>query len=323
MKKFALQCMRACGMFAFARAMSAKMPRILMYHNFSGAESTPGAIDNALLRAQFRHLRRHFHPRPLTQIVAQLREEEPFDPRSVAITIDDGRRNCYEFLFPLLKEFDIPASFFAVSSFIRREDWIWTDKVLWLGEQPSRPSSLALERIDAVFAQLNRMRPQARTTFMQNIAANMKVSIPREAPAKYAPCSWSELREMADSGLVEIGSHTVTHPILSTLTDEETWDEITVSRAHIEEGMRRSISLFCFPNGKAGDYRPSQIDQLERAGYFGAVVADFGMVTNGANPYELPRIGIGDTTDLLSFSKYLGGVEYYQTRLQRALRRQE
>jgi peptidoglycan/xylan/chitin deacetylase (PgdA/CDA1 family) len=120
---------------------------------------------------------------------------------------------------------------------------------------------------------------------------------------------------MAASGLVEIGSHTVTHPILSSITDEESWDELTVSRTQIEEGLGKKIKLFCFPNGKPGDYRPSQIRQVKDAGYEGAVATRSGMVGHGANRYELPRIGISGKTDNLSFSKYLDGAEYFQAKL--------
>jgi peptidoglycan/xylan/chitin deacetylase (PgdA/CDA1 family) len=297
--------------------MSAQMARILMYHNFSGPnESGTDAVNSTALRGQLAYLRRHFHVVPLACIFEHLKAGRPLDKLTVALTIDDGRRNFYEFMFPLLKEFEIPATFFVVSSFIRREDWLWTDKVLWLSDQPSRSSELSADKMEVLFAKLNRLRPEARNAFIEAIAAGMGVSIPGEAPLKYAPCSWSELREMADSGLVEVGSHTVSHPILATLTEEESWLELTVSLAQIEEALGRRVVSFCFPNGKPGDYRLSQLRQIREAGYAGAVAAEFGMVTTSADPYELPRIGVSGYSDALSFSKNLDGLEYYQARLQ-------
>lgn len=317
MKRRALLLMRNCGGFAFARAMSSKMARILMYHNFSGPyENDAYGVSSTAVREQFSYLRRYFHVVPLIQIEERLRSGASFDPLTVALTIDDGRRNCYEFLFPLLKEFRIPATFFVVSSFIRREDWIWTDKVLWLSEQPTRPRELSPGEIEASFARLNRLRPEVRTAFIAGVAERMGVSIPGEAPPKYAPCSWNELREMADSGLVEIGSHTVSHPILASVTDEESWNELTVSRAQIEEGLGKQVVSFCFPNGKPGDCRRRQMQQVKEAGYLGAVMANCGMATNRTDPYALPRIGVSGHSDHLSFSKNLDGIEYYQAKLQ-------
>jgi peptidoglycan/xylan/chitin deacetylase (PgdA/CDA1 family) len=322
MRRFALRVLQSCGMFTLARTMSAGMARILMYHNFSGpGETNTDAVSVSAARIQLEHLRRYFNVVPLTSLVDQLRSGLPLESHTVALTIDDGRRNCYEFFFPLLKEFGMPAAFFVVSSFICREDWLWTDKILWLSEQPRLHNVLTRHRIDGLFETLNQMRPELRNTRACSIAAEMGVSIPKEPPPKYAPCSWAELREMADSGLVEIGSHTVTHPILASLTDEESWQELTLSRAQIEEGLGRKVESFCFPNGKPSDYRRNHLQQLRDAGYNSAVAARFGMASSGADPYELPRIGVSGRSDALSFFKCLDGAEYYQEQLTRSLGR--
>jgi peptidoglycan/xylan/chitin deacetylase (PgdA/CDA1 family) len=141
------------------------------------------------------------------------------------------------------------------------------------------------------------------------------VTIPKSAPEKYSPCSWSELREMADSGLMEIGSHTVTHPILSSVTDEESFAELTRSRAQIEDGIGRSVRSFCFPNGMPGDFRPSQVRQVAEAGYDCSVIAQFGMVSNSSDRYQMPRIGMARKSSDEQIAKYLDGFAYYRQRL--------
>ena len=308
--------MRFSGMFALARTMSASMARVLMYHNFcDAAETDTDAVSTTMLRSQFEYLSRHYRVVPLAYLLEQLRSNRPLDDLTVALTIDDGRRNCYEFLFPLLKEFGMPATFFVVSSFIRREDWVWTDKVLWLSEQPSPPRELTPRRIEDFFRTLNQMRPEIRNARIEAVSQGMNLSIPREPPPKYAPCSWSELREMVASGLVEIGSHSVSHPILASVTDEESWHELTASRAHIEEGLGAKVVSFCFPNGKPGDYRQSQVRQVRNAGYLSALVTRPGLVGPGAELYQLPRIGVGAESDALAFAKHVDGVEYYQAQL--------
>jgi len=321
MKRLALHALRSCGVFSFARALSARKARILMYHNFSGPGGTEsGALNTEATRAQFDYLRRHYRVVPLLQIAEQLASGKGLDSHTVALTIDDGRRDFYQFMFPLLKEFKFPATFFVVSSFIRGEDWIWTDKVLWLSEQSNPPASLIPGKLDDFFRSLNQIRPEARNAQIQSLAASAGITIPEKAPAKYAPCLWSELREMADSGFVDIGSHTVTHPILSSITDEESWQELTGSRRQIEEGMGRKASSFCFPNGMPGDFRPTQVQQIADAGYACSVVASFGLVDNGADPFRLPRLGMGSKSDPIEFAKFLDGVAYYQRKLKSSLR---
>jgi peptidoglycan/xylan/chitin deacetylase (PgdA/CDA1 family) len=305
--------MQSCGVFSLTRAWSARMARILMYHNFSGPGGTdPNALNVNGIRMQFEYLRRHFRVVPLLQIAEQLASGQPLDKNLVALTIDDGRRNCYEFLFPLLKEFELSATFFVVSSFIRGEDWIWTDKVLWLSEQPTPPDELGPGRLDDAFRSLNRLRPEERNARLEAMAGSAGVSVPQSPPPKYAPCSWSELREMADSGLMEIGSHTATHPIFSSVTDEESWEELRRSRAEIEAGMGRSVKSFCYPNGMPGDFRPSQVRQVEDAGYTCSVTAQFGMVNFGSDRYQLPRIGMARKSNSVEIGKFLDGFAHYQ-----------
>ena len=320
MKRLALHFVQRCGIFAFSRVATARMARILTYHNFC-ADDEPHAesVSVSMLRDHLEYLRRNFRVVPLAQILEQLRNARQLDSRSVALTVDDGRRNCYEFLFPLLKEFQIPATFFVVSCFIQGEDWIWTDKLLWLRDHVHRPAELARDKIGDLFRQLNRLRPEIRDKRIEDLAVRMGVLIPKEAPAPYTPCSWSELQEMANSGLVEIGSHTVTHPILSSITDEESWRELTLSRAQIEEHIGKTVSLFCFPNGTPDDYRPSQVRQVQDAGYQGAVVTRFGMAAHGDDLYQLPRMGVGRRFDPLLFAKRLAGADYYQVKLQSSL----
>jgi peptidoglycan/xylan/chitin deacetylase (PgdA/CDA1 family) len=316
MSKLALRALQRCGVFSLTRSLSAGMARILMYHNFSGPGGCdPDAPNVEGIRRQFAYLRRHFRVVPLLYLAERLAAGRKLEPRLVALTIDDGRRNCHEFLFPLLKEFKLPATFFVVSSFIRGEDWIWTDKVLWLSEQPQPPEELVGDKLNAVFRALNQLRPEERNRRIQAMADNASVTLPKLAPAKFSPCSWSELREMADSGLMEIGSHTATHPILSSITDEESWNELVKSRTQIEEGMGRGVSTFCFPNGMPGDFRSSQVRQVAEAGYACSVVAQFGMASSCSDRYQLPRIGMSRKTSPEQIAKYLDGLAYYQQKL--------
>lgn len=303
-------------MFAIARQSSASMARILMYHNFRlDDEKNSEAVSVTNAREQLQYLQRHFHVVPLLQIVDQLRSGKPLSKYSVALTIDDGRRNFYEHFFPLLKQFQVPATFFVVTSFIGHEDWIWTDKVLWLAEHSRHADELSPARIGPYFQELNRLAPTDRNEKISRLARHCGLSIPIAPPAQYAPCSWAELREMSDSGLVEIGSHTATHPILSSISDEQSGRELTDSRHQIQEKIGKEVQLFCFPNGQACDYRTSHFQLLKDAGYGAAVVTRFGMAGADSTIYELPRMGISGMTDMLTFSKYLDGVEYYQDRL--------
>ena len=318
MKTQVLEFLRFSGIFGVARALSAGRPRILVYHNFSAGGGGESPVSVASLRYQLEHLRRHFRVVKLSELCRQLATGRPAR-RLLALTVDDGRRNCYEFLFPLLKELQLPATFFVVSSFISKHDWLWTDKVLWLSGQPNPPAELNPDNLPGFFAMLNQMQPDARNARIRSLARATASAIPKQAPPQYAPCTWDELREMCDSNLVEIGAHTVTHPILSTLRDDQSAHEIAASRSQLERHLGRPIEVFAIPNGTHKDYRPSQLQQIREAGYVGAAAALGGLVGPGTDPYQLPRIGIASWIDNVRFTARVDGVEHYRNQLRHAI----
>ena len=108
--------------------------------------------------------------------------------------------------------------------------------------------------------------------------------------AEYRPCTWDQVREMADAG-ISIGAHTVTHPILSRIeTEEETYREIVESKVCLERQIQKDVDLFAYPNGM-----PEDIDRVSvgyvREHFKGAVTASLGLNNPGADVFQLRRLG--------------------------------
>jgi peptidoglycan/xylan/chitin deacetylase (PgdA/CDA1 family) len=112
----------------------------------------------------------------------------------------------------------------------------------------------------------------------------------------------SEIREMAQSGLVEIGSHTVTHPRLDLLTDEQAKAQIVDSKTILEKDYGSPVPSFAYPHGLFNKQTPKLV---EDAGYRIAVSTIYGAEANQKNRYFLPRINVGQRTGkkLLDFLK--------------------
>jgi hypothetical protein len=64
-----------------------------------------------------------------------------------------------------------------------------------------------------------------------------------------------------------------------------------------------------------GDFRPSQVRQVAEAGYDCSVIAQFGMVSNSSDRYQMPRIGMARKSSDEQIAKYLDGFAYYRQRL--------
>jgi peptidoglycan/xylan/chitin deacetylase (PgdA/CDA1 family) len=139
-------------------------------------------------------------------------------------------------------------------------------------------------------------------------------SMPNEIPKTYELMSWDMLKELSNSELIEIGSHTLTHAILANEDSQRSWNEISMSHYIIEAKLKVSVQSFSYPNGKPGDYRLDQMEMVREADYCCGVATHFGYVTPRSNIMALPRIG-GEHNDIYSFYKYLDGVEHFLRRI--------
>ncbi len=96
---------------------------------------------------------------------------------------------------------------------------------------------------------------------------------------------WKALRRL-DPGIITIGSHTLTHPILPGTTPDEMEAEVRDSRRQLERGLERPVDIFAYPNGDVD----AASDACVRRHYRVALRADGGWVKRGADVHRLPRV---------------------------------
>ena len=96
---------------------------------------------------------------------------------------------------------------------------------------------------------------------------------------------------MAASKLIDFGSHTAGHHILTTLTTEEVWHELKKSREMLyEKGCACEQGLlFCYPNG---NYNDAICKLVEKAGYISAVTPVRGWHRMGSDRFRMKRIPV-------------------------------
>lgn len=141
---------------------------------------------------------------------------------------------------------------------------------------------------------LERYRVPA-TIFITTDFCDQNRSHPRyAAPADRLHLNWQEVRQLAAHPLITIGSHTMTHPYLPTLTAEAATREIVDSRQIIEHQLGAGIEFFCYPSG---DFGPREAELVEHAGYRAAVSVAPGLNRKGTDRYTLRRTEITDKDD--------------------------
>ena len=325
MKQTVLNIMKASGAFAPFRFANRNKALIVMYHRF-GRSDDGQTISARIFREQLDYLAARYHLVPLSFLGELLASGKRLPAGLAVITIDDGYSDAYKIAFPLLRERKIPATLFVVTDFVDQKTWLWPDKLRYLTsitqkqvlEQKIDGRSLRFElngrasreeaarRINSL---LKQMADEAKENAINEIASALAVELPAAPPPEYGPISWEQAREM-DSAGTEIGSHTVSHPILTNIEGERLRRELTASKSRLESMLDRSVDLFCYPNG---DLNESIRRETERAGYRCAVTTEQGLNDGHSNPLALMRIPTAH--QLARFAQSTSGFEQVKDRI--------
>ena len=279
--------------FALRQAHAVKRPRILMYHIVGDDELSVRQFD-----WQIGFLSREFEPVAFTDLVDRLRSRNATG-REVVITFDDGVRNHFTFAWPILRSHGVPATFFVCPGLIESGDWVWRTE-LRMRLKHMNPGARAKSAsqfgcpgsdVEVVMEWTKTLPLDDREYFRHAIAKRTAgFSPPPEEMERHAPLTWDQLRRM-DEGLITIGSHTLTHPILTTLSDDVLQHEIADSRSLLEQTLDRSVDFFSYPNG-ANDAR---VVDAVRKHYRAALTTQKAFVGPEKDLYTLPRIAAGDS----------------------------
>lgn len=113
--------------------------------------------------------------------------------------------------------------------------------------------------------------------------------------------TWAQLTEIAAAGM-EIGSHTLSHPHLRTLTPEDAKKEVAESKATLEKRLNTRVTTFAYP---FGEYNNTILDLVKRAGYESAVTIASGYEQRADALYQLHRIRISYGDSLQVFAQDL------------------
>jgi peptidoglycan/xylan/chitin deacetylase (PgdA/CDA1 family) len=116
--------------------------------------------------------------------------------------------------------------------------------------------------------------------------------------------TWKEVDQLLKVPGITIGSHTLSHPYLSRLGNEESWQEISDSRQIIQSRIGLAAQYFCYPSG---DYGIREITNVLKAGYTAAVTVTPGVNRLTTPLLELRRTEINDKDDINTLCMKLSG----------------
>lgn len=284
--------------------MSAAELSILIYHRVLARPDPlfPGEVNRALFERQLRLLKRFYTVLPLPVALQRL-QDGSLPPRAACITFDDGYADNAEHALPLLQQYGLHATFFIATGYLNGGQ-MWNDRVIdAVREAPGATldlrdlgldclplASLAQRRaaIEHVLGKLKYLPFEQRQRLAVDIRRRAGGAMRTMAPAMLTTF---QLQRLHAAGM-GIGAHTVSHPILAALSDRAARNDIANGKRELEQLLQAPVSLFAYPNGKAGrDYGPAHVAIVKSLGFTAALATDWGVARpgTGLDLFQLPR----------------------------------
>ncbi len=317
--------LRACGLLWLAKRRIAKrgvivltLHRVLENDEFSSSSSLPATLVH---RKTFQRLIAWACDR---FEILDLKEGAPsWDatasrPR-IAITFDDGWLDNYEFAEPIATRAHCPITIFVCPGIAGIRFPFWPERVSRLLANtsdaavhrifPDLPNAGREQTIEAVIARMKEMTPEDRDSWIRQLedAAPGRQTLEDREPLN-STMTWEQIREISHRG-VAIGSHTLTHQILTSIPRDIASSELTTSRDAIEANLQQSCVMLAYPNG---NHDAGIREAARAAGYRLAFANQRGCWTNKTDLFQIPRINIWEaklTTPRGRFSQAMA--EYY------------
>ncbi len=221
--------------------------------------------------------------------------------RLVVVTFDDGYRDVLDTALPLCRSLGVPFVAYVVTDYLDRRRAPW-----WclLERALTRPGSADLEiggvrahlplgsqeERDATFTRIQKLFAAGEGDTTERVCA---VFGEREARCACEELflTWADVKALAACPLVTIGSHTVSHPVLSRLPAQEALLEMTESRLRIEEAIGAPVRHLAYPFGAPPHAGPREMKLARAAGYATAVTTRVANIFPGSRDHllALPR----------------------------------
>lgn len=281
-------------------------PVIMFYHGVSLNMTRPDDkhIHYQLFKDQLSTLKKYFQFVRVEDIPDMLDNGD--NTPTLAVTFDDGYKNNISLAADILKDLDIPATFFLSTGYIGGNRWMWTD-LLEHAVYKTEKDGLVVDETGLVLRLKNEEEKEQALvevkrelkkidfykvgSIVQHIADSLLDGNVEAPYGDYEFMDWNDVKMLNDSGF-SIGAHTVNHPILSRVETRQAETEIIDSKHTIIDKIGSCSDIFCYPNGKKSDYNQDVINICKKH-FRAALTTNYGCAS-GDNLFELKRVGISN-----------------------------
>jgi peptidoglycan/xylan/chitin deacetylase (PgdA/CDA1 family) len=298
-------------------------PVILMYHRVARLTYDPWqlAVWPERFAEQIEALTHSRRVVPLRWLATQLAQGH-VAKKVAAVTFDDGYVDTLTRAKPVLERQGCPATVFLATGAIGKSSAFWWDDLSRIiFEPPLLPRDLEVKIVgrvhrwrtdgrrmgpadrgaedgptlsrqqlhDEIWQLLRQLEPEPRCELLIHLGAWAGVEI--EAQSPHRALNAEEVGRLVEPGFLDIGAHTVSHAVLSSLDKENQHSEIERSRIACEELIGEPIHAFAYP---FGEFDNTAVSLVRECGFACACTTVPGRVSMRSDPMLLPRIAVGN-----------------------------
>ena len=279
--------------------------RTLCYHKVSDDNidfnNTHVSISN--FDSQMRLLKTHYEIVSLEYYDEAVRMS---GPEAVAVSFDDGYADVFNNALPILEKYKIPATVFITTGDIDSRFANFSERIIEAILTPrnykdyfelddenircrwsTRDFNERLELYRSLGQFFRHLSAQERKKYEQYLYEWAGVQ-DEQAKSKRS-LKMEELKKLAESPYITIGSHSVNHVSLKWISEEQQKYELDESKCFLENAINRRIDMFAYPWGSRDDYTNDSKEMIKAAGYKYAFTTSNCRIEENFDRYELPR----------------------------------
>ncbi|MDZ4402578.1 polysaccharide deacetylase family protein [Prosthecobacter sp.] len=304
------------GFAAFARTRHPSRAAILTFHGLCETADDADSLEWYLhlpmdiFEGICRLLRDEFRVVRLSDLIDAHARGVRLPDNAVVITFDDGFASNHALAYPILRKFGLPATIHVATGFLAGEDVLWFQRVDLALSRTQKPQldfkingkllslrfgnhAQRLQSLLCLMPEFKRLPDVELRREVDRLEAALEVKKPQvgDLPERMRPMSWDMAREMSASGQIEIGGHTMTHPILARCDAATMRTEIVTCRDRIHDELGKPPVSFAYPNGTADDFTCETMNIVREAGFKAACSMIEARVDEQTSAFRLPRYG--------------------------------
>jgi peptidoglycan/xylan/chitin deacetylase (PgdA/CDA1 family) len=292
----------------------------LVYHNISS--TYPPYLDLSqspqLFVKQLAYLKRNYTITTLHNVVSLIYNNIRTGSPVFALTFDDNYREFFTNVFPICSKYNVPFTVFVATDPLQKRQPLFVDTVIHAIHYTKRPTldltkhglgvyslttqkqkTYAIQSINTRAKMVDRTQKQE---LVQEIYRQLKAN---NNSLDKALLTWNHLVLMQKAG-VTIGAHTLSHPCLTFLSEQEVKTEISRSKTILEETLSTQIDFFAYPYGTEESYNDNIVKNVEKAGYIAAFTLENGK--SNQTLYTIERVNISASTCTIDGKKFFSSL---------------